>query len=315
MKAMKSPTLAPPKPQFKGFKSLYHMVVRRLVPFIDALRALEKEMLASDRLCDTMQDHGKFTSVGNCSTIDFSRAFERRSVKIYPWPTSSKFPLLSHEKMRLMRLMSAKFPIITIAIGSSLFFALFYNIAILTIVRRSPRRLEPISNEWSDLRVSLMYLWGNSWVEFIQMSSVCIWLPGKLMAKDTLIEICMSHKVCRNHPCMLLALSSLLNLYQALNLDMPAECLQVFALSWALSPGAEIRAWSIWRGYFFAMINQYSIDNFIFVSTLLAFVWSLYILWPAFCGKAGFRYSSRRRYDGYFSGEQDVEAPQSGEKI
>jgi hypothetical protein len=114
---------------------------------------------------------------------------------------------------------------------------------------------------------------------------------------------------------MLLALSSLLNLYQALNLDMPAEYFQVFVLSWALSPGVEIRAWSIWRGYVFAMINQYSIDNFIFVSTLLAFVWWLYILWPAFCGKAGFRYSSRRRYDGYFSGEQDVEAPQSDEKI
>ncbi|KAK4540168.1 hypothetical protein LTR36_009754 [Oleoguttula mirabilis] len=60
-------------------------------------------------------------------------------------------------------------------------------------------------------------------------------------------------------------------------LELPADCVRVLKLSSTLSIEGEIRAWSIWRGYFFAMINQYSIDDFIFVSTLLAFAWSLYV--------------------------------------
>lgn len=97
---------------------------------------------------------------------------------------------------------------------------------------------------------------------------------------------------------------------------MPVDCLRVFKLSSALSAEDEIKAWSIWRGYFFAMINQYSCDDFIFVSTLLAFDCSLYLSWPANLRiNISARWISERRDDRYLSIVQESEATGRSEKI
>ena len=98
---------------------------------------------------------------------------------------------------------------------------------------------------------------------------------------------------------------------QVAHIALSPDCQSVFNLSSTLSLEGEIRAWSIWRGYFLAMVDQYSIDDFIFVSTLLQFAWSLYVLWPIFRSKlsgAGWCFSRRRPDDdGYFPIAQDLE--------
>jgi hypothetical protein len=94
--------------------------------------------------------------------------------------------------------------------------------------------------------------------------------------------------------------------------------MHIFRLSAALSSEGEIKAWSIWHGYFFAMINQYSIDDFIFVSTLLGFAWSLYVMWTGNIREWFYSYSvlyiHRRGDDGCQPLAQDIEAPAKNEK-
>jgi len=50
----------------------------------------------------------------------------------------------------------------------------------------------------------------------------------------------------------------------------------IFRLSSTLSSANEIK---VWRGYLFAEVNNYSTDDFIAVSIILAFALSLYFSW------------------------------------
>ena len=198
---------APPKPQYKEFKSLHHMVVRRLLPLMNASRALEIEMLASDSFCDMMPMHGEASSMANCTMMDFSHAFERRSINANMWVSLSKFPLPSQHQVGMMKRLSARFPITTITVYAALAYVLIQILALAIMTRRSKRQLSPPVVEWHNLRISYHLSFKVDWKSFWSFWCISLtfvfglytWQLASFMAKDAFIDMCMTHKVRNVH--------------------------------------------------------------------------------------------------------------------
>ena len=57
---------------------------------------------------------------------------------------------------------------------------------------------------------------------------------------------------------------------QISQVEVCEACVRVFQRSSTLSIETEIKLWSIWQGYLFAKVSEFSADDFIFVSLVMA---------------------------------------------
>jgi hypothetical protein len=66
---------------------------------------------------------------------------------------------------------------------------------------------------------------------------------------------------------------------QASDLPMPADCRLIADLTVNLSLSESIHAWSIWRGYFFAVIDQCSLGDTVILVLFLCTVAGSPLMW------------------------------------
>jgi hypothetical protein len=111
MSAMNETTPPPPKPQYRAVNSIQHLVVRRLVPSVNASRALEKQMLASDSYCAAENPLNLFTPTINCSQLVKSSLLKRGLDVTKRLLALPGFPLPSIKDVTFLNTMSARFPL------------------------------------------------------------------------------------------------------------------------------------------------------------------------------------------------------------
>lgn len=204
---MNSSTSVPPKPQYKEINSLHHMMVRQLVPFVNASRALEKEMLASDNFCNALQAWEQTASPYNCSVMNLSRTFQKRFIDAQAWADMPKFPLPSNYHIDMMRKLSARFSMAIISFFILLADVVTTSLATLLLHRITRcRYLNPSSRRSYLVNFWQFFFWPALCITIALTFGTYTWRLTYIMAKDKFIDTCMSYKVGRSHYLMNIAL-------------------------------------------------------------------------------------------------------------
>jgi hypothetical protein len=180
-----------PRPQYKEFRSLHHLIARRLVPFINASYALEQEMLGSNSYCGAKDASNLFTPSIDCLQLEVSEQLQKRSNIPNAWPALAGFPLPSTENVRYLNNLSARFPVATstyvIELGVALIWALFWLFV--------TRRWRYSSNCRWYFTMHWRFYWSISFIRFWILLATYSWSLVQTLSKDIFIKTCLSTQV------------------------------------------------------------------------------------------------------------------------
>ncbi|PVI04247.1 hypothetical protein DM02DRAFT_651849 [Periconia macrospinosa] len=249
-KVKNQPTPPPPKPRYPEESSLSHQLARRLVPFFNASYILEKEIDASDNHCRIIVDTALAIQQPMCSSIEAHAIFHKRWSNSETRLSLSKFPLPSKSNLHSLKRWTANLPPVTYG------FVIWLGTFDVTLLLAAA-----IHRKWG-WSIAERRWWHVLFLCNVAVLGECfrvwMWHLTRFMAKDQFLSTCISQKTSR--------------------VEISEACAHLFKRSSTLSSETEIRLWSIWQGYLFAKISEFSTDNFIFTSILVAQVLGLHYL-------------------------------------
>jgi hypothetical protein len=186
----------PPKPEYREARSIQHLLVRHLVPLINASYALEADILASDSHCGSDNSGNLFTTTLNCSYAATS-SFSKRSLSdAKQFFTMSGFPLPSVKDVAWLNSLSARFPVASKEFLMYLCYQLILLLTQVVMVYRS-RNMENHRYPASRTQVGTSWVWVWAWN--------LMWCGGRFinftvevtraMAKDLYIQSCLYSQV------------------------------------------------------------------------------------------------------------------------
>lgn len=278
LNAMNQTIPPPPKPEYREAHSIQHRLVRRLIPFINASHALETQILSSDNYCGAENAGDFFAIMVECAQVATPSLSERSVAGADQLSTLSGFRLPSIRDLTLLNNLSAKLPLAFLEFSWIIWCQLMVVFAQAAIAY-CPRIFENRYHHWSvslPLARTLCLLgYGALVVQFT-------WKLSLAMAKDLYIESCLSFQVIQFASNDWWTRSPAANSRQASNTSILDDCRLITDLTANLSLSDRIRAWSIWRGYFLALIDQYSTGDLLPLVVFLIFtvlysppVWNL----------------------------------------